>query len=143
MNCFVLSPSAIGAGTANDYLPIIEKYHIAVINRDDNLFNSMQKGDLVIIAKGANWQKEVYFAGIVNSDVYSCSKDRIECDYTRDLIDFIDLRQCSSDIPFNTDCAMGAARNPRAIHLLKEDNPSDLAVITSVLTRIKTMRSKK
>ena len=138
MNAFVLSPSAMGVNTAGDYLPIIEKYHVAIINRYDNTFESIRKGDLVIIARGANWQKEVYFAGIVNSDEsYSFSQDGVVLgDYARDLVDFIDLRGCSSEIPFNTDCTWGASKNPGAIYALKDDNPSDRAVITSVLQKI-------
>ena len=131
----------MGAGTASRYLPVIKKYHVAIINREDPVFYRIQKGDLVIIARGANWQKQVYFAGIASSDIYSFSKDGIEGDYTIDLTDFVDL-QNGPDIPFNKQCSGGASRNPGAVYQLQGSNDGDSAVIHAVLSVIKQEKEK-
>ncbi len=135
MSTFVVSPAAMGAGTASQYLPIIEKYHIAVVNREDSIFESIEKGDLVIIAQGANWQKKVYFAGLVtSSQSYSCDKEGVECDFTLDLAPFVDLK--NTPIPFNEQCTGGESKNPRAVSRLKPGNEADKKVIEAVMAEI-------
>ncbi len=133
METYVVSPAAMGAGTSGSYLPVIEKYHIAVVNREDPLFENMKNGDLVIIARGANWQKQVFFAGFVSSPKsYSCDKEGVECEYTRDLSPFVDLKNTS--IPFTVECFGGESKNPGgAVYKLNPNNLADKKVIEAVM----------
>lgn len=62
MNAYVVSPSASGEGTAEQYLPFIGKHHIALMgwSVDDpndskgigRLFHDIPIGSLIIIAYG-------------------------------------------------------------------------------------------
>ena len=71
MSTYVVSPSASGIGSQERFLSVIEQEHIAIIGYapDDgkaDSFYAIKDGDLVIIARGANRNKECFFAGLAD-----------------------------------------------------------------------------
>lgn len=140
MNAYVVSPSASGSGSHERFLKIIEKEHIAIIgyaNEDGraSAFYSIKDGDLVIIARGANWNKECYFAGIADGNgwfVRNVDGESYPEKYARKLRCFVDLRGVK--VPFNTECKGGESANPHRTCSQIGGCPADDAVIKFVKT---------
>ena len=140
MNAYVVSPSASGSGSHERFLKIIEKEHIAIIgyaNEDGraSAFYSIKDGDLVIIARGANWNKECYFAGLADGDgwfVRNVDGESYPEKYARKLRCFVDLRDLK--VPFNTECKGGESTNPHRTCSQIGGCPADDAVIKFVKT---------
>ena len=142
MNYFVVSPNVYNDGNIDFYLNEMRERQIVIMgyskedgNKWVNMFNSTMKiGDCVIVARGANWQKQVFFAGIVSSNAMPYTEDG-ESLY-REIQYLTNLN--SDEIPFNTDCAFGASRQSGSIYQLKPDvNPADKAV-TDVVSALIT-----
>lgn len=140
MNAYVVSPSASGSGSHERFLKIIEKEHVAIIgyaNEDGraSAFYSIKDGDLVIIARGANWNKECYFAGIADGNgwfVRNVDGESYPEKYARKLRCFVDLR--GMKVPFNTECKGGGSANPHRTCSQIGGCPADDAVIKFVKT---------
>ena len=137
MNFFVVSPNVYNNGDIKSYLAEMKERHIVIMgwNKNDgnplsNMFvNTVKIGDCVIIAQGANWQKQVYYAGVVSSNVIPYTESG-ESMY-RELSHFVELSK--EIIPFNDKCAYGASRQPVSIYQLKPlYNQADKYVTDSV-----------
>ena len=92
------------------------------------LFTNMSIGDYVICARGANFNKRVFFAGKVSSATFG------EGPYSRKLTGFIDLRKES--VKFSEDNAFGASSQPHAIYELKKHNPADKALCEIIKKKV-------
>ena len=118
MSTYVVSPSASGIGSHERFLSVIEQEHIAIIGYapDDgkaDSFYAIKDGDLVIIARGANRNKECFFAGLADGDgwfVRVVKGEDYPEKYARKLRGFVDLRGLK--VPFTTKCKGGESRNP-------------------------------
>lgn len=141
MNYFVVSPNVYNKGEIVSYLNEMKERHIVIMgwSKDDgntlsNMFvNTVKIGDCIIIARGANWQKQVYYAGIVSSNVIPYTESG-ESMY-RELSHFVELT--NELIPFNDKCAYGASRQPVSIYQLKPlYNQADKYVTDSVTSCI-------
>ena len=134
MNCYVVSPSAGGPDTESQFLISIRNEQIVIMgwdttNRLGQMFADMRVGDLVIIAKGQNISKKVYFSGYVSSETIY---DKTLKKYKRSLSNFCDIQ--SLDVPFGNKCSYmeSQGRGIPAIYRLKEENPADMKVIDIV-----------
>jgi hypothetical protein len=73
MNYYVVSPNIYNDGNIDFYLNEMLDRQIVIMgyskedkNKWVNMFkNTMKIGDCVIVARGANYQKKVFFAGII------------------------------------------------------------------------------
>jgi len=69
-----LYPPNVSKNEYDDWKPIIVAKKVVFMGwgEDDNLgktfINNIQKGDIVLIAQGANWQKRLLLCGVVSSD---------------------------------------------------------------------------
>lgn len=157
MKAWVIAPSASEANTADQYLPDIEKYQVAITGRpimpsnpnDDKKrlgrrFASIQVGDLIILANGMNKRKMCYFAGFAG-DVGSAElAQRVGAAQVRHITDFVSLK--GKNIPFNSNCKHGdsAGNIIDACYTLDtENNPADKAVADTVLAIIYKEKGKK
>ena len=143
MNFFVVSPNVYNDGNIDFYLNEMRERQIVIMgyskedgNKWVNMFNNTMKiGDCIIVARGANWQKQVFFAGIVSSNAMPYTEDG-ESLY-REIQFLTDLN--SDEIPFNTDCAFGASRQSGSIYQLKPVvNSADKAVadvVSALITK--------
>ncbi len=142
----VVSPSASGTYTQERFLKIIEQEHIAIIgyspeDEGAGTFFTIKDGDLVIIARGANWQKETFFAGIADGDGWFVKTVDGEDKYAHKLRDFVDLR--GLDVPFNVECTGGSSRNPHRTSSEIGGKEADIAVVDAVLTIINKEKELK
>lgn len=141
MNFYVVSPNVYNDGNVDYYKNEMLDRHIVIMgyskedgNKWVKMFNdTMNIGDCVIVARGANWQKQVFFAGIISSESMTYTEEGEslyrEIQYLTDLSNDV--------IPFNIDCAYGASRQSGSIYQLKPDsNPADKAVTDIVAALI-------
>ena len=143
MNVFVVSPSVDGPNTQEQFLPIIEQYHVVLMgwNKEHqlgNMFYSMQCGDLVIIAHGANWQKKCFFAGIIDAKKVETN---IQVEQVKHLSNFISLS--NTNIPFSPDCSYGSANRIPAIYKLNNENSADNKVIEVIMSEINKAKEQE
>ena len=138
MNYYVVSPNIYNDGNIDFYLNEMLDRQIVIMgyskedkNKWVNMFkNTMKIGDCVIVARGANYQKKVFFAGIISSEALVYNPVTKESMY-REIDYLTDLKE--EDIPFNTDCAFGESRQSGSIYQLKPNsNPADKAVTDKV-----------
>ena len=138
MNYYVVSPNVYNDGNIDFYLNEMLDRQIVIMgyskedkNKWVNMFkNAMKIGDCVIVARGANYQKKVFFAGIISSEALVYNPVTKESMY-REIDYLTDLKE--EDIPFNTDCAFGESRQSGSIYQLKPNsNPADKAVTDKV-----------
>ena len=142
MKAYVVSPSASGSGSHDRFLKIIEHEHVAIIgyaneNGRANAFYSIKDGDLIIIARGANWNKQCYFAGIADGNdwfVRNVEGEPYPEKYARKLRGFVDLRR--EKVPFNMECKGGESANPHRTCSRIGGSPADDAVIRFVKTLV-------
>ncbi|MBQ6141238.1 MAG: AAA family ATPase [Kiritimatiellae bacterium] len=142
MKAYVVSPSASGSGSHERFLKIIEHEHVAIIgyaneNGRANAFYSIKDGDLIIIARGANWNKQCYFAGIADGNdwfVRNVEGEPYPEKYARKLRGFVDLRR--EKVPFNMECKGGESANPHRTCSRIGGSPADDAVIRFVKTLV-------
>ena len=142
MKAYVVSPSASGSGSHDRFLKIIEHEHVAIIgyaNEDGraNAFYSIKDGDLIIIARGANRNKQCYFAGIADGNdwfVRNVEGEPYPEKYARKLRGFVDLRR--EKVPFNMECKGGKSANPHRTCSRIGGSPADDAVIRFVKTLV-------
>ena len=137
MNYFVVSPNVYNDGNIDFYLKEMHERQIVIMgyskedgNKWVKMFDSTMKiGDCVIVARGANWQKQVFFAGIVSSNAMPYTDDGESL--FREIQYLTDLN--SEEIPFNINCAFGASKQSGSIYQLKPDaNPADKSVTDAV-----------
>ncbi len=139
LNAYVISPNADGSGTFEKYLPIIEKKHIALMGYgyEHNLgktFKNMKNGDLVIIAKGANDNKQCFYAGIVQGDSYKYEENDVAVTQARSLKKFIKIDDLNNQ--FSKECTFGASKQPSAIYKLDKNNNADSNIIKTILKKM-------
>ena len=84
------------------------------------MFDEMQIGDYVICARGANKNKQIFFAGMVSSE------NSHDWPYTRKLTGFVDLGK--EKIEFGNNNAFGSSARIPAIYELKKDNEADYEI---------------
>ena len=97
-------------------------------------FCNMKRGDYVVCAARSNANKEVYFAGRVDSEVMETWPLK------RQLSGFVDLR-CKKGL-FSENNAYGNSSQVPAIYELKEDNPNDKTLcekIKAIINKQNTM----
>lgn len=114
---------------------MIKARHIAVMGYDNgSSFYDIKAGDLVIIARGANWQKECFFAGLAADEAnFTIEIDNDDPKTARKLVGFVDLK--GVEVPFTTECTGGESTNPhRACCRLHPENSADAKVIEKVLS---------
>ena len=141
MNFYVVSPNVYNDGNVEFYLNEMRERQIVIMgyskedgNKWVNMFcNTMKVGDCVIVARGANWQKQSFFAGIITSDTMPYTEEG-ESLYRE--VNFLTNLE-NEDIPFNTDCAFGTSKQSGSIYQLKPGrNPADKAVAEKVSSLI-------
>jgi hypothetical protein len=134
MNAYVISPNALNDGRIRHFIDRSLNEQVVFMGWPPDkplgkLFDELSKGDLVIIAQGANWRKTTFAAGIIDDKQTQYDEgDRV---YLRRLLPCVDLLKVQ--VPFDTDCSFGKSRNPGAIYKLKKDNAADKRVIDVVL----------
>jgi hypothetical protein len=112
MKAWVIAPSAAEANTAEQYLPDIEKYQVAITGRpitpSDPLadkkqlgkrFASIQVGDLIILANGMNKKKACYFAGFAGEVGSTELAAKIGAAQVRHITDFVSLKGKKIGLP--------------------------------------------
>lgn len=138
MNYYVVSPNVYNDGNIDFYLNEMRDRQIVIMgyskedkNKWVNMFkNTMKIGDCVIVARGANYQKKVFFAGIITSEALVYNPVTKESMY-REIDYLTNLKE--EDTPFNTDCAFGESKQSGSIYQLKPNrNPADKAVTDKV-----------
>ena len=157
MKAWVIAPSAAEANTAEQYLPDIEKYQVAITGRpitpSDPLadkkqlgkrFASIQVGDLIILANGMNKKKACYFAGFAGEVGSTELAAKIGAAQVRHITDFVSLK--GRKIPFNSSCKHGDSSGniiDGCYSLDTDTNPADKAVAEAVLAIIYREKEKK
>ena len=153
MKAYVVAPSAEGAGTRDNWLPLIEKYHIALTGyyddggkrdpkkkRDKHIghrFALIEAGSLIILANGKNSSKACFYAGFAEEGDDPALAEEIGAAQVRHLRNFTSLS--GEDIPFSTECKFGdSAGNiiDSCYELDPDGNRADLAVVDKVLSVI-------
>jgi hypothetical protein len=139
MDTYVVSPNVNASAEWRRFLRLAEKHHVALMGWPaespiGSLFAAMKDGDLVIIARGSNSNKQCYFAGYVDAsrrDIPLELQNESEINQVRHLSFFTSLE--GEDIPFTADCAYGASSQPVAFYVLKPwRSADDKAVVDKV-----------
>lgn len=139
MDTYVVSPNVNASAEWRRFLSLTEKYQVALMGWSaespiGGLFAAMKDGDLVIIARGSNSNKQCYFAGYVDTsrrDIPLELQNESEISQVRHLSFFTSLE--GEDIPFTADCAYGASSQPVACYVLKPwRSADDKAVVDKV-----------
>lgn len=139
MDTYVVSPNVSASAEWRRFLSLTEKYQVALMGWSaespiGGLFATMKDGDLVIIARGSNSNKQCYFAGYVDAsrrDIPLELQNESEISQVRHLSFFTSLE--GEDIPFTADCAYGASSQPVACYVLKPwRSAADKAVVDKV-----------
>lgn len=149
MDAYVVSPNVNASAEWRRFLRLTEKHHAALMGWSADspiggLFAAMKDGDLVIIARGCNSNKECYFAGYVDAsrrDIPMELQNENEISQVRHLSSFTSLE--GENIPFTADCAYGASSQPVACYVLKPlSSAADKAVIDTVKAVISKAKGK-
>ena len=149
MDTYVVSPNVNASAEWRRFLRLTEKHHAALMGWSADspiggLFAAMKDGDLVIIARGCNSNKECYFAGYVDAsrrDIPMELQNENEISQVRHLSSFTSLED--ENIPFTADCAYGASSQPVACYVLKPlSSAADKAVIDTVKAVISKAKGK-
>lgn len=132
----MISPNVEGTGDPSYYLKEMFASHTTMMGWGPNdkfgrIFHNMSIGDYVICAKGANKNKEVFFAGKLKSET---SK---EWPYTRQLAGFVEL--ANEPIQFSNKNAYGDAPRIPAIYELKPGNEADRAICDIIKQKVDFM----
>ena len=139
MDTYVVSPNVNASAEWRRFLSLTEKYQVALMGWSaespiGGLFAAMKDGDLVIIARGSNSNKQCYFAGYVDAsrrDIPLELQNESEISQVRHLSFFTSLE--GEDIPFTADCAYGTSSQPVACYVLKPwRSAADKAVVDKV-----------
>ncbi len=145
MRFWVVSPSVMGSKTANEWLEVIRKNYCAYMGwgpkendkrRGYDFHHTVSQGDIILIARGANWNKELYFAGIVDSAAMEMTpqKDGVpKIAYARKLKGMVGkdvLAELKLDFK---GAARGNTKNPGAIYELDPKSNTKDKVITGKL----------
>ena len=113
---YVISPNVENDGNIQDYLEQMFQTHTIMMGwspqeHKGKMFDEMQIGDYVICARGANKNKQIFFAGMVSSE------NSHDWPYTRKLTGFVDLGK--EKIEFGNNNAFGSSARIPAIYELK------------------------
>ena len=131
---YVISPNVENIkNKIEDYLKEMFDNHTILMGWDTDsqwgqMFANMKEGDYVICARGANWQKKCFFAGMITGEWQN------EWPFSHKLRGFVDLRR--ETIPFSTDNAYGSAPRHPAIYELKKNNEADITIINLIKNRV-------
>ena len=131
MDTYVVSPNVNASAEWRRFLSLTEKYQVALMGWSaespiGGLFAAMKDGDLVIIARGSNSNKQCYFVGYVDAsrrDIPLELQNESEISQVRHLSFFTNLE--GEDIPFTADCAYGASSQLVACYVLKPWRSAD------------------
>lgn len=137
---YVISPNVENDGNIQDYLEQMFQTHTIMMGwspqeHKGKMFDEMQIGDYVICARGANKNKQIFFAGMVSSEN---SHDWL---YTRKLTGFVDLGK--EKIEFGNNNAFGSSARIPAIYELKKDNEADCEICKYIKLKVDAMISKE
>ena len=134
-NFYIISPKVDGQSVSGYIEEMLDKHIVMMGWPEDEyygrMFKDMSVGDYVVVGRGANWQKEVFFAGEIISDSYI--HDGVQC---RKLCNFVDLRGVKN--LFSIENSGGESRNPhKAISRLKPESlPADTKVCEFIKCKI-------
>lgn len=137
---YVISPNVENDGNISNYLKQMFQTHTIMMGWSPQepkgrMFDKMEIGDYVICARGANKNKQIFFAGMVYSE------NSQDWPYTRKLTGFVDLRK--EQIRFTDDNAHGSSVRIPAIYELKKDNKADYEICKYIKLKVDTMISKE
>lgn len=134
-NFYIISPKVDGQSVSGYIEEMFDKHIVMMGWPEDEpygrMFKDMSIGDYVVVGRGANWQKEVFFAGEIISDSYN--HDGVQC---RKLCNFVDLRGVKN--LFSIENSGGESKNPhKAISKLKPESlPADKKVYEFIKSKI-------
>lgn len=139
MNYYLISPRVDGQ-TIEGFLEKMYSQHIVMMGwgTDHSIgaaFNSIRKGDFILVAQRVNWKFNYYFAGIVD-DVVGFEEDGFQC---RKLKYFVDLRNSEKD--YLEDASFAEMRVVKAMMAINTYNNQE--VINRLNTIIKTQKKKE
>ncbi len=125
---YVISPNVENNGNISSYLKEMFLNHTTIMGWGSDspkgqMFANMKIGDYVICAQGANDNKRMFFAGMIDGEVNA------EWPYYRKLRGFVDLRK--EDSFFTMENAYGASPRIPAIYELK-NNDADRAICNKI-----------
>ena len=149
MDAYVVSPNVNASAEWRRFFRLVEKHQVALMGWSADspiggLFAAMKDGDLVIIARGSNSNKECFFAGYIDvshRDIPLELQNESEISQVRHLSFFTSLE--GEDIPFTADCAYGASSQPVACYVLKPwSSAADKAVVDKVNAVISKAKEK-
>lgn len=137
---YVISPNVENDGNIQDYLEQMFQTHTIMMGwspqeHKGKMFDEMQIGDYVICARGANKNKQIFFAGMVSSE------NSHDWPYTRKLTGFVDLGK--EKIEFGNNNAFGSSARIPAIYELKKDNEADYEICKYIKLKVDAMISKE
>jgi 5-methylcytosine-specific restriction enzyme B len=149
-NYWVLSPNVHNNASEQRWKEIIVERKNAYIgfspedSKGVTFFHEIKKGDIILIAQGANRNKRCYLCGIVNSSSFAGVEEGTPgYAQRRELIHTLDEHEISNlHIDFNG-CAYGDADRIPALYRLKcWENTNDNRVASTILNAINTKRIK-
>ncbi len=137
---YVVSPNVEGGGNISDYLEQMFREHTIIMGwapqeLKGKMFDNMKIGDYVICARGANKNKQAFFAGRVSSE------NSHNWPYTRKLSGFVDLRK--DNIRFTDNNAYGSSDRIPAIYELKQENKADNDICKYIKSKVDNMIPKE
>lgn len=138
---FVVSPNAWNDGKVDTYLQYMKSHHVVFMGWDKDskfgrIFAKARIGDRIIVARGANWQKSSFFAGIIDSESKEDKESGNEFSQYRDLRSLVELD--ADELPFSPQCTYKGAHLIPAIYQLNSVNPADV----KIMRRVENMLNK-
>ena len=148
MRFWVVSPNVRNEGSGA-WIDAIRKNHCVYMGwgpedtdwrRGYYFHHKVKRGDIVLIARGENKSKELYFAGIVDSDVKAVTpeKDGVpDHAYARKLKGMIGQDALAGlGLDFEGAAFGGARRIPSIYELHPSENPKDQEIATKLKTAL-------
>lgn len=148
MRYYVVSPNVKKYVEQNEWLELIQRTNCVFMGYgpDDssgNKFFNISKGDLVLVAQGANENKRVFICGLADSKAqYNLVKDMPSEAQGIQLTKVINKQKLNSlNLDFSG-CAFGESKQPRALYeLYPETNDNDKRVVDILLKEINEMET--
>jgi 5-methylcytosine-specific restriction protein B len=137
MNFWVISPNVKDDGDIDYWLKRIKNENKVFVNYEDDskhgmtFKNTINKGDIIIIAHGAKDNRKIYFAGEVISNVKSNDVDGANFRLLDKFLETGLLRE--RGVILNSKNAYGESKNPGTIYKLHESNKYDYNVMRKII----------
>jgi 5-methylcytosine-specific restriction endonuclease McrBC GTP-binding regulatory subunit McrB len=151
-NYWVVSPNVWNDNTQEQWKDYIVKNGYAFVGYYEDNENGGKQfkydikiNDCIIVAQGANWQKQLFIAGIVETDAKweSLSETPGEAQ-NRKLYPFINKDVLVNlKISFSEENSGGASSNPRTILRLKRENVADRKIIDILEIKFKELEMEE